>query len=147
MEIYLKADYALLAVLHSVQADGARLTIYQIAKGDVIPQDFLAKILRELSTAGILKSFAGMKGVCQLSRRADQISMLEVIEAVDGPVTFNRFQRHEKRPDGTPSMSELSYPFFANLDRQLIAALKGMTFAEINSHRRGRRVRSTPNDV
>ena len=137
MEISSKADYALLAVLHVGQAHGARLTIDQIAKGDVIPRDFLAKILRELAGAGILKSFAGMKGGYQLARRPNQISMLEVIEAVDGPVALNRFQRHEKRPDGTLSSSALLYPFFENLDRQLITALKGMTFAEIISNRRG----------
>jgi Rrf2 family protein len=51
-----------------------------------MPERFLLQILRILVTHGILKSTRGVDGGYSLSRPADQISLLEVIEAIDGPL-------------------------------------------------------------
>ena len=55
------------------------------ARGDM-PERFLLQILRILVTHGILKSTRGVEGGYSLTRPADQISLLEIIEAIDGPM-------------------------------------------------------------
>jgi Rrf2 family protein len=55
------------------------------ARGEM-PERFLLQILRILVTHGILKSTRGVEGGYSLTRPADQISLLEIIEAIDGPL-------------------------------------------------------------
>ena len=58
----------------------------RLASEGEMPERFLLQILRVLVTHGILKSTRGVDGGYSLSRPADQISLLEVIEAIDGPL-------------------------------------------------------------
>ena len=129
MQISRKADYALRAVLHIAQADGKRPTISEIAEKEKIPRDFLAKILFDLTEAGILKSFKGVRGGYKLARRPAQVTMLEVIEAINGPVVLNLCEPNQKLKDNTLTASSLMCPFFAALEKQAVDALKKQTFA------------------
>lgn len=54
-----------------------------------VPKDFLAKILKTLSDRGLVRSARGAHGGYTLARAATDISFLEVIEAVEGPVALN----------------------------------------------------------
>ncbi len=96
MEISRKADYALRAVLYIAQAKSLRPTINEIARSEKIPREFLAKVLLDLTEAQILKSFQGVSGGYQLARRPAQITMLEVVEAISGPVMLNLCQPNQK---------------------------------------------------
>lgn len=85
-----KSDYAIRAVRHCAEmAKDARGSINTIAAAEKIPRDFLAKVLGDLTRAGVLVSYAGNKGGYALARPARQINFLEVIEAIDGPVHLN----------------------------------------------------------
>ncbi len=130
MEISLKADYALRAVQYIVQSKSPRPTINEIAEKEQMPREFLAKVLLDLTEAGILKSFRGINGGYQLARRPAQITMLEVIEAIGGPVKLNRHQPNQKLKDCTLSAASLMHPYFAALEKQLIDKLKKQTFAK-----------------
>jgi Rrf2 family protein len=57
-----------------------------IAKNQGIPDRFLLKILKPLVTARILKSLKGPNGGYRLAKPAQAITMLEIVEAIDGPV-------------------------------------------------------------
>jgi Rrf2 family protein len=57
-----------------------------IAKARAIPERFLLKVLKPLVSARILHSVKGPNGGYRLARSANDISMLEVVEAVDGPI-------------------------------------------------------------
>ncbi len=137
MEISRKADYALRAVQHIVQSKSPRPTISEIAEIERMPREFLAKVLLDLTEAGILKSFRGIDGGYQLARRPAQITMLEVIEAIGGPVSLNRHQPNQKLKDGTPTASSLMHPYFATLEKQLIGKLKKQTFAKFQARAEG----------
>ena len=58
----------------------------KLAKETKMPERFLLQILRQLVTHGILNSTRGVDGGYSMMRRPDQISLLEVIEAIDGPL-------------------------------------------------------------
>jgi len=64
----------------------------EIARRMTVPQDFLAKILKQLVTRQLVASTRGAHGGYKLGRPARAISFLDVIEAVEGPVVVNLCQ-------------------------------------------------------
>ncbi len=90
MQLSRKADYAIRAVRHlSSLPKGTLGSINSIASADGIPREFLAKILKDLTSSGILASYQGVHGGYRLVRQPREISFLDIIEAVDGPFFIN----------------------------------------------------------
>jgi Rrf2 family protein len=90
MQITRQADYAIRAVLYLAQLEaGGRTSTAQIAREQKIPPTFLAKIIAQLSVAGIVHATRGAHGGVTLARPADEISLLEIVETIDGPVLLN----------------------------------------------------------
>ncbi len=90
MQITRQADYALRAVLYLAGlAPNQRAATSQIAKEQRIPPSFLAKIISQLSIAGLIHTSRGARGGVSLSRAPQEISVLEVVEAIDGPIALN----------------------------------------------------------
>ncbi len=90
MQITRQADYAVRAVLYlSERGQAARIPTAEIGREQHIPVTFLAKIVAQLSAAGILRSKRGAHGGVALGRPADEISLLEIVEAIDGPLLLN----------------------------------------------------------
>lgn len=90
MQITRQADYATRAILHLARADhGERVATSQVAREQKIPPSFLAKIISQLSVAGLLQTARGARGGISLARDPSQITLLEVIEAIDGPIQLN----------------------------------------------------------
>lgn len=90
MQITRQADYAVRAVLYLAQlGDNQRAATSQIAEDQQIPPSFLAKIVSQLSVAGLLQTSRGARGGVSLARSPEEISLLEVVEAIDGPITLN----------------------------------------------------------
>ncbi len=90
MQITRQADYAVRAVLHLAQIkNGDRAATSTVAKEQRIPPSFLAKIISQLSIAGLLHTSRGARGGVTLAREPKDITLLEVIEAIDGPIQLN----------------------------------------------------------
>ncbi len=90
MQITRQADYAVRAVLYLASLNnGTRASTSQIAKEQEIPSSFLAKIVSQLSVAGVVQTSRGARGGVSLARSSEEITLLEVIEAIDGPITLN----------------------------------------------------------
>jgi Rrf2 family protein len=83
-----KADYALIAMRHLASAPADSSTsAREIAENYSIPAELLAKVLQRLVRAKLLVSVQGTRGGYRLGRNAALISVADVIQAVDGPVT------------------------------------------------------------
>lgn len=80
-----KADYAVRAAVE-LAAAGDMITADQIAQAQGIPVNFLENILRDLRRAGIVESRRGQAGGYLLARPAEEISIADVIRAVEGPL-------------------------------------------------------------
>ena len=90
MQITRQADYAVRAVLHLAKMDnGTRAATSRIAEEQKIPPSFLAKIVSQLSVAGVVQTSRGARGGVSLARDPSEINLLEVIEAIDGPIMLN----------------------------------------------------------
>ena len=88
MRISRSTGYALLAVAYIAKHKEKPIILSQtISKEYNIPLEYLLKILQQLVRANVLRSKRGPRGGFSLSKPAKKISMLQIIEAVDGPMT------------------------------------------------------------
>jgi Rrf2 family protein len=90
LRISRKIDYGLRAMIYlaSISPD-AIVPFREIARQMLVPEDFLAKILKTLVDEGLVRSTRGPHGGYALAKPATDISFLEVIEAVEGPIALN----------------------------------------------------------
>ncbi len=87
MKISAKAEYACLATIALAhrRPDDPPLRVRQIAESHGIPERYLVQILIQLKGAGLVFSTRGASGGYRLARPAEQISLGEVLTAIDGP--------------------------------------------------------------
>lgn len=90
MQITRQADYATRAVLYLARTgNGHRIATSKVALEQKIPPAFLVKIISQLTVAGILNTSRGVRGGVRLAREPGNITLLEVVEAVDGRIQLN----------------------------------------------------------
>jgi len=77
-----------MSMKHLAQADGIACSAREIAQSYGIPPELLAKILQKLVKRGLLTSTHGTNGGYVLAKRPAEISLADVIEAIDGPVSL-----------------------------------------------------------
>jgi Rrf2 family protein len=129
MQITRQADYAVRAVLYLAQnGSDKRAATSQIAEEQQIPPSFLAKIVSQLSVAGLLQTSRGARGGVSLARTPEEISLLEVVEAIDGPILLNECVAANGActfGDDCPMR-----PVWCDAQAELVDRLKNTTFAE-----------------
>jgi len=87
MKLSQSVAYAVHAVLRLAEnGEAAPVSCKKLAERGNMPERFLLQILRDLAKQGILLSTRGGGGGFMLDRRPDEVSLLEVIEAVEGPM-------------------------------------------------------------
>ncbi len=87
MKFALKTEYGLRAMIDLVTRNSmAPVGTKEIAERQEIPEKFLEQQITALRKAGLIRSQRGARGGCTLAREAREITVLEVIEALDGPV-------------------------------------------------------------
>ena len=88
MKISRSTGYALMAAGYITQHQDERIILSQdISKKHDIPLEYLLKILQQLVRTNVLRSKRGPRGGFSLAKSAKKITMLQIIEAVDGPMT------------------------------------------------------------
>ena len=84
-------DYAVRAMIHlACLPEGTTALRNEIAEAQTIPGSFMAKILRRLVRARLLNSSRGVKGGFCLAKPASEISMLDILQAIEGPLSIAR---------------------------------------------------------
>ena len=86
MRLSKKADYALMAMKH-LAIKSASTSAREIAEQYDIPIELMAKVLQRLARSGLLTSHQGTRGGYTLSRTTGSISVADIIQAIDGPLT------------------------------------------------------------
>ncbi len=91
MRLLRETEYALRALCHLAKLpEGAVVPASQLAKACGLPREFLGKTLRRLVRVGLVRSFRGRSRGYALGRPPSEISVREVLEAVEGPDYFRR---------------------------------------------------------
>lgn len=83
-------DYAVRIILHlSIMGAKAQITAEEVARIKLLPRAFVRRIIRRLGSAGILRTIRGARGGIALSRPASQISLLDIVRAIEGDLALN----------------------------------------------------------
>jgi Rrf2 family protein len=130
-----KADYALMAMKHlALRGDrgigGASSSAREIAEMYDIPIELMAKVLQRLVRRGLLASHQGTRGGYQLARLPTQISVADVIQAIDGPVAVTACSGDEGQQCEQFSKCNVRDPLWRVRER-ILAALGECTIAEL----------------
>ena len=125
-----RVDYALMAMKHLAQKPGAPSTsAREIAEQYDIPIELLAKVLQRLVRTGLLVSTQGTRGGYTLSRPSAAISVADVIQAIDGPLTVTACST-EKNGCEQYSKCNIRDPLWQIRER-IAATLDTVTIAEM----------------
>lgn len=117
--------YAVQATLQLAQADtNGPIPCSQIASDGNMPERFLLQILRHLVTNGIMQSTRGVDGGYSLDRRPEEISLLEVIEAIDGPLNAALPGRDGVELSGSDHRLQHALDEVTSTMRERLAAIK-----------------------
>ena len=128
MKLNQATDYAFRMVLHmSLLPNGTRITGGELAKAQKIPDRFLLKIMRNLISGNIMQSFRGVDGGFALARKPKDITLLDVIEAVEGATYLQRCLY-----DGNCSVQEQ----FCHIQGHLVQELKAVDFETLAKRER-----------
>jgi Rrf2 family transcriptional regulator, iron-sulfur cluster assembly transcription factor len=128
MEITQQADYAVRTILDlTLRPAGERTSCQEIAQRQSIPVAFLTKICARLAAEGLVQSQRGVNGGIRLARPAQEITLLQVVEAIDGPITFNRCNRKPSECDRSRTCPVHSV--WSELCRDFRARLAAYNFA------------------
>ncbi len=125
------ADYALMAMKHLAQnSAGLQSTsAREIAEQYDIPIELMAKVLQRLVRTGLLVSTQGTRGGYTLSRPSRQITVADVIEAIDGPFTVTACST-EKNDCEQYSKCSIRDPLW-QIKERIVAALGTVTIAQM----------------
>lgn len=127
-----KADYALIAMKHlALRPDRGSSSAREIAEQFDIPIELMAKVLQRLVRRGLLASHQGTRGGYQLARPASAITVADVIQAIDGPLTVTACSTQSENCDQY-SKCNVRDPLW-KIKERILAALGECTLSELAS--------------
>jgi Rrf2 family protein len=130
MQITRAADYAVRVLVHLASAPlGRRHPLSDLAMATGVQESFLSKILQRLVHQGLLVSQRGSGGGFVLNRAPDQITLLDVVEAIEGPTQLN----HCVGASGHCSRKEWCgvHPTWERAQQTLTLLLGGVSVAQL----------------
>jgi Rrf2 family protein len=129
MRVSAKADYAVRAAVDLAAATHLPVRAEDVAERQGIPLSFLVKILHEMRLAGLITSQRGPEGGHQLARPAAEISVADILRAVDGPLA----DVHGTRPESMRYVgtAEPLQRVWVALRTNVRAVLESVTLADL----------------
>ncbi len=133
MKLSLKATYGILASVELVLHNGhAPVSARAIAQRQDIPPRFLEQVLHGLKRAGVIASHRGAQGGYALSRKPADVSLAEIIQALDGPIDSERRQSPGSHVPETRSRREsVLLPVVEQLQEAELTVLRSVTLADL----------------
>lgn len=86
MRLSARSEYGLLALIDMTATDARPLATRELAESRGLPAAFLEQLLADLRRAGLVRATRGPRGGFTLTRNADEITALEIVEALEGPI-------------------------------------------------------------
>ena len=125
-----KADYALMAMKH-LAIKSSSTSAREIAEQYDIPIELMAKVLQRLARNGLLTSHQGTRGGYTLARSTESISVADIIQAIDGPLTVTACSTEDEQCEQFTKCN-VRDPLWRIKDR-ILTALSTCSLAEIST--------------
>jgi Rrf2 family protein len=129
MQLTRAADYAVRVMIHLAKLEpGARASRGELAVAAECPEQFLAKVLQSLTHAGLVVSHRGNTGGFEIPVARRATSLLEIVEALEGPIRLNTCLGTEDccRKSWCPA-----HPVWAEAQQALTAVLRSKSIGEL----------------
>ena len=137
-------DYALAALVPLAEREGQVLSVSHLAREARLPETFLRKVLQRLSQRGVVRSHPGPRGGFSLAKDPKKLNLLELLQALQGPIVLNRCLLGKK---SCPRMSGCALTKnWRKLQKKFATFFTEVTFAELarGSPRARRKARFLP---
>jgi Rrf2 family protein len=131
MQFSRAVDYAIHGLLALCRAEGATLTLVDIARTTAVPKEYLRKVFRQLQRRGLVTAKRGVAGGYRLARSPSVISLRDVVDCVEGGVPRYACVAH-LQGCGTRGKCAVR-DVFAHAARGMSDTLGGTTLAEVMS--------------
>ncbi|MDH7489008.1 MAG: Rrf2 family transcriptional regulator [Anaerolineae bacterium] len=130
MQLSRRADYGIRLLLElSMLPEGSRTSTEEIAVKQRIPVTFLSKIARQLAQAGLVRAYPGLGGGLELGRDPHQLTMLDAIQALEGPIAIARCTLH---PHECPRSAFCPmHQVWKKMEAQMVDELSHITFDQL----------------
>src|SRR5688572_9168802 len=131
MKISRRGEYGLTAILYLASQPSGKLSVNEEIAGECgIPKNFLAQILARLRRKGILGSVRGKRGGYYLKAEPGRLSLADVLEALEGPITLIRSIKEDESKE-TDFLNRRVKAFFLSLQTRGYALLKSMKISDV----------------
>lgn len=132
MQFNQATDYAFRVILHLASLpEGEIVNSQTIAEEQNIPVGFLQKIMRSLTNGEMVKSYRGIDGGFALAKSAKEISLLDIITVMEGPVDLQRCLKENNSCSKGCAPQCPVHAALAVIQKDFIQALGNVTFAEM----------------
>ncbi len=129
MLITRKTDYAVRCILYLAQASEQVANVTEVSRKMHIPKTFLAKIFQKLAKAGLVESIRGMNGGFRLAKKPSEISLLDIMVAIQGPLCINVCAVDSKKCARSASCSV--HPVWVDLRKEVNERLRQQTVSHL----------------
>lgn len=130
MQITKASEYGVLGLVALARRPpGTVVMIDEVSREGAISKSFLAKIFQSLAKAGLVQSVRGTGGGFTLAKKSEEITVLEVIEAIEGPIALQRCL--EQVPDCNHIRDCVLCGLFAEAQHQLKGTFGSITVADL----------------
>jgi Rrf2 family protein len=129
MLITRETDYAVRTVLYLARDRDRSASVTEVADAMQIPKSFLAKVLQRLVRSHILTSMRGVNGGFRLAKKPSEISLLTILEAVQGPAAINVCAIDSKRCRLSATCSV--HPVWVDIRQELEKRLRKQTIDKL----------------
>ena len=145
MQLTRAADYAVRVMIHLAgMPPGSRASRTELAEAAECPEQFLSKVLQSLTRAGLVTSHRGNTGGFELPRLHRNASILEVVEAIEGPLRLNLCLDSDHacgRQEWCPA-----HAVWAEAQKAMALVLKNATISGLSAQVTGRKTGGPPAD-
>lgn len=131
MKLTRGTDYGIQGLLYLAQKPPRVVSIISdISAAQDVPESYLAKVFQELCRAGLVISYRGAKGGFTLARDPSEITVRQVIEAIEGPIALNRCLDPREGCDRIDNCA--LYPVLREAQERLIEVLESKTLKDLS---------------
>jgi Rrf2 family protein len=124
-----ETDYAVRTILYLAKERNRTASVTEVAQAMHIPKSFLAKILQRLVKSKILTSTRGVNGGFQLAKKTSDISLLSIMEAIQGPAGINLCAVDSRKCKWSADCSV--HPVWVDIRKEVERRLRKQTIAEL----------------
>lgn len=125
-----KSEYAIRGIIYLAQQPaGKNSLLSEIAEAADAPQTFLAKILQDFGKLGLVRSFRGSGGGFVLARPAGEITLQQIVEAVEGPIAPSQCLAEPRLCNRSGTCR--AHQVWRKVQNKVIDVLQGVTLEEL----------------